>query len=309
MAITSQYSDAVEPIADTDAEAATNQHLYGVIEGCAVTYDAADLTYDVAAGMILHSGKVVSVAAQTNAGTLVPDATNPRWATIYIDSTGTEGLVHGTAAADPSKPETGDNVAIAMVLIEAAQTVANNIATKLDKRVMTHAPATLTKVATATQTFSASTTLVDVISSGTPATMGFAIGASEIWHAKARIRVTYTGTGGIKFQFSGPAAPTAVRITGHRNVVNLEGSTDLVRTFAEPFTVVTAFAADFCAANAAAGTVDLHHTGDNNGFIEIDLIVINGANAGNVVLQSAQNSANGTSVIQIGSWFEAQRIG
>lgn len=158
MAITSEYSDTVEPIADVDAEAATNQHLYGVISGCGVTYDAANMTYDVAAGKILHNGIPVTVAAQVNAGTLVADGSNPRWATIYLDSTGVEGLVSGTAAADPSKPETGDNVAIAMVLIEAGQTIANNISVKLDKRVFTH-PQSVYVYKSANETVSNSTTL------------------------------------------------------------------------------------------------------------------------------------------------------
>lgn len=308
MAITAEYSDATEPIADVDAEAANNQHLYGVLEGCGVTYDAANMTYDVAAGRILHNGSIVAVSAQTNAGTLVADGTNPRWATIYLDSTGTEGLVHGTAAADPSKPETGDNVAIAMVLIEAGQTIANNIAVKLDKRVFTHPPVATMKYAAATQTFSATTTLADVVAAGSPATFSFTIGANEIWHARARLRVTYTGTGGLKLQFSGPASPTAVRISGSHNIVNLEGSTDTISNLLQPFTVVTAFATNFAAANAAAATNDTYNTADNNGWIDIDLFVINGANAGTVTLQGAQNTANGTSVIQIGSWMRAVKV-
>jgi hypothetical protein len=69
VAYLTQFSDTTEPIADTDAEIATNQHLYGVISGCDVTYDASDMTYDIAAGVILHNGSVVAVAAQANAGT------------------------------------------------------------------------------------------------------------------------------------------------------------------------------------------------------------------------------------------------
>ena len=102
MAIVYQAQDADEMWHDTDAEQMGNIHLYGVISGCAVTYDAADMTWDIAAGTILHNGSVVTVAAQTNVTTLVADSTNPRWTLLYVNSSGTGGIVSGTAAATPS---------------------------------------------------------------------------------------------------------------------------------------------------------------------------------------------------------------
>ncbi len=193
MAIVSQYTDAVEPIADTDAEAATNALLYGVVWGCAVAYDAADLTYDVAVGEIIHNGVAVQVAAQLNAGTLVPDITNPRWATIYLDSTGVEGLVHGTAAADPSKPETGDNVAIAMILVPANETIANNITTKLDKRVITTGPREVGRNTTAATT--TSTSAVDLVT----VTPVYPIGINDWAILEFEFRKTATAANAVGF--------------------------------------------------------------------------------------------------------------
>lgn len=164
------------------------------------------------------------------------------------------------------------------------------------------------KYSVATQTHSATTTLVDVIAAGSPATFTFAMAANEVWQCRYRIRSTFTGTGGLKFQIAGPASPTAVRISGSRNIVNLEGSTDSISNLLEPFPVITAFAADFAVANAAANTTNTYNTNDNNGWVDIDLFVQNGSNAGNVTLQSAQSSANGTTVHQIGCWMLATRL-
>lgn len=134
MAIVAQFEDTIEPWNDTDAEMLANFALYNVRDGCAVTYSGANMNATVAAGNITHNGATVAVAG--GSVTLVADGTNPRWTWIYADSSGTPGMSAGTAAADPSKPELGDNVALALVKVEAGQTIANNIAYKLDKRIM-----------------------------------------------------------------------------------------------------------------------------------------------------------------------------
>lgn len=139
MAYIAESAPETEPVSAGWIDAIANAGLYHVIEGCAVTYDPSDLTVDIAAGIVLHNGSEVTVAAQSNAVTLVPDATNPRWAWITVDNTGDGVVVHGDAAAvdvdTPAVPSPGDRVVLALVLVEAAATVANSLTTKLDKRV------------------------------------------------------------------------------------------------------------------------------------------------------------------------------
>lgn len=160
------------------------------------------------------------------------------------------------------------------------------------------------KYTAATQTVSASTAFVDAIAVGSPATLSFSVAANEIWQCRYRLRHTFTGTGGLKLQITGPSAPTAVRITGTGNVAN-DGT---VPDQPQAFVATTAFSTPFAAFNAAAGTTGNYNTTDNNGFFDIDLLLINGANAGPVTLQLAQNSANGTTVMQIGSHLRATRL-
>ena len=298
MAITAEFSDADEPVADTDAELATNQHLYGVISGCAVTYDAANMTYDIAAGTILHNGLVVTVAAQANANTLVADSTNPRWTLISVDSTGTQVMTSGTAAATPSKPELGDNVWLAAVKIEAGQTIANNIAVKLDKRVMTHAPHSAAyKYKTAAQNFTTAT-LVDV--TATSGNIAFEVAASTAYRIEIDGYMTAVGTagsGGFKWAFTFPAAPTIARATGYWNHVGTDTASvtpAMLSGNIAPFTDIIS--------GTAFGGVNASNTGVTNGLaagpFKLVFFLLNGTTAGTVTLQAAQNTAAGTSSLR-----------
>ncbi len=118
--------DTTEPWSDVDVELMANMGTHHVVSGCAVTYDAGNMTADIAAGVIMLDGVRVIVAAQVNVVTLVSDGSNPRWAWIYVDSSGTGGITHGTAAATPAKPEIGNNVALSAELIATSATIAND---------------------------------------------------------------------------------------------------------------------------------------------------------------------------------------
>ena len=124
---------------DTDAEQLANAALYNVISGCAVTADAANLTADLAAGAVTHNGTPIEVAAATDAYTIVADGSNERWAALTVGSAGTAVLVSGDAAAsssvEPTKPEIGDRVLVALYKVQAGQTIAANAEYRLDKRV------------------------------------------------------------------------------------------------------------------------------------------------------------------------------
>lgn len=114
------------------------------------------------------------------------------------------------------------------------------------------------------------------------------IAASQNYHVTCRI--TWQGTAattGPKYQFTGPASPTAVA-AGMLSVVTAT-------------TFITASATAFSSAMANSGTV----TTATNFTDVVDVSVINGANAGTVQLQAAANGA-GTLTIQPGSYCMEQ---
>lgn len=129
-----QDVDSIEPIADTLGEMWGNAQLYNVISGCALAYDAANMTVDLGAGAIMHYGSPLQIVAAPNNFTLVSDPTNPRWTWLALDSAGAGVVVSGTAAATPTVPELGDRVALALLLVQAGQTIAANVTYKIDKR-------------------------------------------------------------------------------------------------------------------------------------------------------------------------------
>lgn len=134
MAYVWQAVDAVEPIADSTIEAIANAAQYNVISGCVLAYDAANMTVDMGAGAIMHNAVPIQIVAVPNAVTLASDPSNPRWTWIYLDSTGTTGIVSGDPAVVPSVPELGNNVCIAEVYVQAGLTIAANATYKTDKR-------------------------------------------------------------------------------------------------------------------------------------------------------------------------------
>lgn len=95
------------------------------------------------------------------------------------------------------------------------------------------------------------------------------------------------GTTGPKYQFTGPGSPTAVGLGMH--------STVTATTF------ITAAAVAFSSPVANSGTV----TTATNFEDQLDLMVLNGTNAGTVQLQAAANGA-GTLTIQPGSSCQVQ---
>jgi len=277
MAIVYQASDANEYATDTDFEQFGNQGLYGVISGCAVTYDAADMTVDIAAGTILHNGTVVAVAAQADVLTLVEDSSNKRWSYVALDSSGTAALVSGDAAADsstePTKPELGDNVLLAMVKIEGGQTVANDIAVKLDKRVMLRGPFTVILGSDYTHP-QANTTLANVTG------MSFALAASTTYAFEACIVYNSGATPDFKGAFTVPSGASI----SYGVLRNNTGTTLTdINTSGGPWT------ADGSGANATAYV---------KGFVTTS------TTAGNLQLQAAQNTSDASDTkVLTGSWL------
>lgn len=297
----------VEPVSNFFGEAVGNIATYNVISGNAPTYSISDMVVTSALGVITHNS--IQVATISDTVTLVADSADPRWSYFGRDATGDLVLVSGDPAINPTVPEPIDVTGVGLVKIQANQTIAANCTSRIDKRIPA-VPQPTVKYKSATQVITTSTVLVDVIAAGTPATMSFAIGAGEVWEAEYWVPLAFGGTGGAKFQLTGPAAATGVNITG-TYVQNDTSNTVIVPN---PFAPVTAFSADIASAasgGVAAGAGTYYNAaaaGANSCFINIRVRIINGVNAGTVTLQAAQNNSNSTTTLGLGSIMNARRI-
>lgn len=299
--MTYQYQcvDALEPVSDSFGEQAANSAQYNVTAGCLATYSASDMVKTVAAGSVMLNYVPIVVAGNTV--TLVSDPSNPRWTWTGINSSGVAVIVSGDPAAIPAVPETGDIVSVSLDLIQTNQTVAANIVTKIDKRVPWPF---VSKYKTATQAIAASTAFVDVITAG-GGVAAFYAEASAVYEAYFYVPVTFTTTGGLKLQVTGPALPTSVSITGTRDASDGTSSANNSRAFAE----VTAFSTPFANADAAAAVpADGTYINSAPATVSVRVVLRNGINAGLVTLQVAQNSAAGTTTLGLGTLMSAKRI-
>ena len=310
---------STEPVSAADGILKGNATLYNVVSGCGPTYSAANLTVTCAAGVITHNGATVTVAGGASFWTIVADATNPRWTWLSIDSTGAAVVVSGTAAATPSVPALGDRVAVALLYVEAAQTIANNIATKIDKRVPgpQFGANTTVKYKTADQSFASTTTFANITASS--GNFAFSVVPSGVYVATFRIPLTVPasgGSGGAKVQFTGPTSPTLVRAdawmlaqTEQSNDSSANQEYDVTAMY--PFGSVTAFSSSMgqnSTLNYGPGGTSGTIRGVNSSTLQVDLLVVNGANSGTVTLQGAQNGASGTTTFGTGAWMLAQRV-
>jgi len=259
-------TDTTMPIPDTHAEMFAAPHTYVLIGGCAVTLDAADLTYDVAAGALIHNGVPVTVAAQADAGTLVADSTNPRWTWIALDSTGTEVMVSGTAAATPAIPELGaDYFPLMLVYVAAGGTIASS-QTNYDQRI---GPAMVqTWRSTANFTKNANVTLGDVTG------IKFWMDASTVWSFVMEGQLSTGATPDIKCAFTVPSGAA-----GTGNAIKIDAAAHVAIR-------VTDWTASNSLATAAAG-VGLRLTGT----------IVNSSTAGWVQLQAAQDTSDASDTI------------
>ena len=162
------------------------------------------------------------------------------------------------------------------------------------------------KYNTATQTVSASTTFVDVVGAGSPATFTFPVLANEVWRVKYFIPMTFTNVGGAKFQLTGPAAPTAVAIISQPWLYNATSAAAAgIPKMQAP---VTSFSSTFGAFAAAATTDNTYTSSSATTMLVAEAVIQNGATAGDVTLQIAQNTAAGTVVVGLGSYMEAEKM-
>lgn len=122
-------------------------------------------------------------------------------------------------------------------------------------------------------------------------TLFFAMAANKNYSIRMRIYGVAPATPGFKYQIVGPASPTLVLIeTATRapaaSALTVAGTTG------------TAFPA---ASTAITGNATSHF------YLEIDVVVQNGANSGTFAFQWAQTSNNGTAaIVRAGSYLEYQ---
>ena len=272
--------DAIEWAHDTMMEQFGNIANYNVVSGCAVTYDAANMTLDIASGSITHNGLRVAVSSQANALTLVADGSNPRWSWIALDSAGAAVLVSGTAASDPSIPELGDYVELALVKIEAGQTIANNITYKYDKRLFLPAGTETTVRKSANESVTSSTTLQN------DDELKYEMAANTNYQFEFSILYTGGTAGDIKFTVTTPSG-------GDLWATGWAPSGGSVSTFG-PMT--------------ASGTVisGLDALGTTNPtMIYIRGVAMNSSTVGDLQLQWAQNASSGTATtVYAGSFLK-----
>lgn len=146
-----------------------------------------------------------------------------------------------------------------------------------------------------------SVTLADVgASSGN---IAFSVAASTAYRLHIEMNASALGTqnsGGVKLGLTGPASPTQITIMSKTPVLVAQ-SADSTANNEHPTlnrrarleassTSFGQFFAENQAPTAAAGSAG----GLTTGLYEFDILIINGANAGTVTLQAAQNTAAGT---------------
>lgn len=299
-------------------DAVAGTYIFPTSAGGAVT-PSSGLTVAVAA--IAASTVTIDGTLETTAyagGTVTADAADslPRRDLVYYDQTGAVGIAKGTPAAvtattGPALPIlTADQIAVAelYVDVDAVSIEAGDITDR--RQSVTEVEGPTTNYKTSTQVLSGTTTFADV-SGADAATFAFAIAANEVWEVEYYIPFTFVGNGGAKFQLTGPGSPTAVTITGSatRGLTIADGSTAALAQL--PFAAVAAFSTAF--AQYAGTTSPNITTAQYSDAVGQTLVIAratirNGANAGTVTLQAAQNTAANTTTLGLGTFMRAEKI-
>ena len=205
-------TDATHWVSDTMMEQFGNLANYNVVDGCGASYSGTDLVVTIAAGTVTHNGVQIAVAGNTV--TLVADATNPRFTWIAINSSGVAEIVSGTAAADPTEPELGDRVEIALVKVTAGATVASSL-DAADRRLF--APTTADTDAaglTADVNSAASTTLGDITG------LSASLAANGTYAFRALVHYTAAAAADYKFGITVPSGAALHAMCVYMNTSN-----------------------------------------------------------------------------------------
>lgn len=167
-------------------------------------------------------------------------------------------------------------------------------------------PSSINRVAlkTSTQDFT-TTTYADVTSDtgGANGDIAFALAANTTYLLRLLISVTAMGTqnsGGLKLGLTGPASPTRITVFGKIPYHMAQGSDSNadnevpVESRLHQLYASNSTFGQFIALNNAATPATGSASGATTGLWEFEIYIANGANAGDVTLQAAQNTAAGT---------------
>lgn len=246
-------------------EQLANIATYNVVSGCGASYSGSNLNVTVAAGTITHNGNSVAVAGNTV--TLVADGTNPRFTWVALDSTGAPLIVSGTPAADPTEPELGDYVEVALVKVAAGATIASS-QTSVDRRLFAPTVTDASATTLGTNQTTTSTTLADI--SGLSA----AVSANTTYAFRALVHYYSAAANDYKFAITIPASAAIHAVVEYINT-----------SAAGTVGTITASGGSV-AANGYGATVA--------GVIAIHGSLITAGTAGNLQFQHALNAGTGT---------------
>lgn len=225
--------------------------------------------------------------SQTTEGAAVWDSDDDRLTVGTGSATKVIGLSRGAGLAASATQELAyDTTAAALKAWDGSASVA-----------VGRAP--VARYKTATQTLTATTTYADV--TATSGNFAFDITANSVWRARFVLPFGVSGNGGLKVQLTGPSAPTLVAAKGPGYPAYDFAATAATTVFPS----ATAFSADIFAYNASGAGVG---TTIGSGTLILDVIIVNGANAGTVTLQAAQNTAAGSATLSAGCFMEAVRL-
>jgi hypothetical protein len=194
-----QATDGTNWASDSMMEQFGNAATYNVVSGCGYTPNAGNLQVTVASGTITHNGTSTAVAGNTV--TLVADGSNPRWTWVAINSSGTAEIVSGTPAADPTEPEVGDRVEVALFKVAAGATVASS-QTNMDRRLFAPTSTDVVAGQLGTSRTTTSTTLADI--SG----LSVSVSASTTYCFRAIVHYYAPAANDYKFGITVPSGAT-----------------------------------------------------------------------------------------------------
>lgn len=163
------------------------------------------------------------------------------------------------------------------------------------------------------QAKSASTTFEDVVADIDDAIMSIPLVEGSVWEFEFDTTISLSGTGGAKFQVSGPGSgsPSAL-IASENTILTTTSTTDSLASRALKSAGPVGFGSDIGAADAASGATSANNGKYDSGAtnrVRMHGRIKNGTVAGKAVVQFAQNSANGTTTLGAGVLLRARRAG
>lgn len=249
--------NSVEFHTAVDGEQYGRTNTYGVISGCALTESTIDMDVTVAAGIWMIAGVPVTFAAPDSV-TLVADPSNLRWNIVVGQDDATIDVLVGDAAPDsdtePSKPPVADDqVVLKEYKVNAAQSIANDVTIKIDKRIpmdvalvegplATHAPGSVAQTTLQHNTNTVMAVAVievmhDIIASslkfnatatGTPGTLGIALFSNDGQTRVLNITTASLSGSGVKTEALG--TPVFIKRGLYYLAVNPDGTADITVT-------------------------------------------------------------------------------